>query len=191
MQTVSNNTITTTFVTAALRLQITPQIIVENGEVLMKVIAENNTVNTAIANSFNGGTPGINNQSAESTVLVPDGGTTVMGGINIDNESHSMNRTPGVSRIPVIGELFKRRTTGRNFDEILFFITPRITRPDATPATSRSVSPTIIQPVPMGNPPSNSDTVNGGKGEQQLPPTPGMSRPEPAAATAPNKPNNQ
>src|SRR5205085_5703195 len=95
VQTVSNNTITTTFVTAALRLQITPQIIVENGEVLMKVIAENNTVNTAIANSFNGGTPGINTQSAESTVLVPDGGTTVMGGINIDNEGHSTNRTPG------------------------------------------------------------------------------------------------
>jgi type IV pilus assembly protein PilQ len=130
VQTVSNNTITTTFVTAALRLQITPQIIVENGEVLMKVVAENNTVNTAIANSFNGGTPGINTQSAESTVLVPDGGTTVMGGINIDNEGHSVNRTPGVSRIPVIGELFKRRSTNRNFDEILFFITPRIIRND-------------------------------------------------------------
>src|SRR4029450_6328811 len=74
VQTVSNNTITTTFVTAALRLQITPQIIEENGEVVMRVIAENNTVNTALASSFNNGTPGINTQSAESTVRVPDGG---------------------------------------------------------------------------------------------------------------------
>jgi type IV pilus assembly protein PilQ len=147
VQTVSNNTITTTFVTAALRLQITPQIIVENGEVLMKVIAENNTVNTAIANSFNGGTPGINTQSAESTVLVPDGGTTVMGGINIDNESHSQNRTPGVSRIPVIGELFKRRTTGRNFDEILFFITPRIIRNDNIVKPQGQVQPQGLPPL--------------------------------------------
>ena len=59
-----------------------------------------------------------------------DGGTTVMGGINIDAESHSMNRTPGVWKVPVLGELFKRRTTSRNYDEILFFITPRIVRPD-------------------------------------------------------------
>jgi type IV pilus assembly protein PilQ len=141
VQTVSNNTITTTFITAALRLQITPQIIEENGEVLMKVVAENNTVNTALANSFNGGTPGINTQSAESTVRVPDGGTTVMGGINIDNEGHSVNRTPGVSRIPVIGELFKRKTTSRNFDEVLFFITPRIIRND------NIVRPTGLAPL--------------------------------------------
>jgi type IV pilus assembly protein PilQ len=130
VQTVSNNTITTTFVTAALRLEITPQIIEENGEVLMKVVAENNTVNTALANSSNNGTPGINTQSAESTVRVPDGGTTVMGGINVDQESHAENRTPGLSRIPIVGEVFKRRTTARNFDEILFFITPRIIRND-------------------------------------------------------------
>ncbi len=156
VQTVSNNTITTTFITAALRLQITPQIIEENGEVLMKVVAENNTVNTALANSFNGGTPGINTQSAESTVRVPDGGTTVMGGINIDNEGHSINRTPGVSRIPVIGELFKRRTTSRNFDEILFFITPRIIRND------NIVRPTGLAPldgrVTPDTPPAKSNT---------------------------------
>src|SRR5262249_21988157 len=130
VQTVSNNTITTTFVTAALRLEITPQIIEENGQVLMHVVAENNTVNFSLANQFNNGTPGINTQSAESTVLVGDGGTTVMGGINIDSEGHTINRTPGVSHIPVLGELFKRRTVRRNTDEVLFFITPRIVRGD-------------------------------------------------------------
>ena len=132
VQTVSNNTITTTFVTAALRLEITPQIIEENGQVLMHVVAENNTVNFALAGQFNNGTPGINTQSAESTVLVADGGTTVMGGINIDTEGHSINRTPGVSRIPLLGELFKKRSTRRETDEILFFLTPRIVRNDGT-----------------------------------------------------------
>jgi type IV pilus assembly protein PilQ len=139
VQTVSNNTITTTFVTAALRLEITPQIIVENGQVLMHVVAENNTVNFALAGQFNNGTPGINTQMAESTVLVDDGGTTVMGGINIDTEGHSMNRTPGVSRIPLLGELFKKRSTRRETDEILFFLTPRIVRNDG------SVGPRVPQ----------------------------------------------
>src|SRR5215813_5064176 len=132
VQTVSNNTITTTFVTAALRLEITPQIVEENGQVLMHVVAENNTVNFALAGQFNNGTPGINTQSAESTVLVQDGGTTVMGGINIDTEGHLINRTPGVSRIPMLGELFKKRQTRRETDEILFFLTPRIVRTDGT-----------------------------------------------------------
>jgi len=132
VQTVSNNTITTTFVTAALRLEITPQIIEENGQVLMHVVAENNTVNFSLAGQFNNGTPGINTQSAESTVLVADGGTTVMGGINIDTEGHSVVRTPGVSRIPLLGELFKKRQTRRDTDEILFFLTPRIVRNDGS-----------------------------------------------------------
>lgn len=132
VQTVSNNTITTTFVTAALRLEITPQIIEENGQVLMRVVAENNSVDFSLANQFNNGTPGIDTQSVQSTVLVADGGTTVMGGINIDSEGHTINRTPGVSRIPLLGELFKHRSTRRDSNEILFFVTPRIVRNDGT-----------------------------------------------------------
>jgi type IV pilus assembly protein PilQ len=132
VQTVSNNTITTTFVTAALRLEITPQIIEENGQVLMHVVAENNSVDFSLANQFNNGTPGIDTQSVQSTVLVADGGTTVMGGINIDSEGHTINRTPGVSHIPLLGELFKHRSTRRDSNEILFFVTPRIVRNDGT-----------------------------------------------------------
>ncbi|PYP87994.1 MAG: hypothetical protein DMF61_07795 [Blastocatellia bacterium AA13] len=128
VQTVSNNTITTTFVTAALRLEITPQIIEETGEVQMHVVAENNSVNTAIAQQLNSGIPGIDTQSAESTVRVTDGGTTVMGGITVDRESQFQTRTPGLSKLPIFGNLFKRRETERNADEILFFITPRIVR---------------------------------------------------------------
>ena len=135
VQTESNNTLTVTFVTAALRLEITPQIN-DVGNVLLKVVAENNSVNTAIATRS---APGINTQRAETTVLVPDGGTTIIGGINIDVESNSQQRTPGVSRIPGLGELFKRRTVSRQTDEILFFITPRVYRPlDAPKMTTSS-----------------------------------------------------
>lgn len=135
VQTISNNTITTTFVDAALRLNITPQIIIEDGAVLLSVIAENNDVS---ALRTVGGTPGINTQSATAVVLVPDGGTTVLGGINIDQENQSENRTPGLSRIPLFGNLFKRRNTSRDTQEILFFITPRIFRPELVGLTQES-----------------------------------------------------
>ncbi|MGH9821855.1 MAG: type IV pilus secretin PilQ [Blastocatellia bacterium] len=149
VQTVSNNTVTTTFITAALRLQITPQIVEETGEVTMHVVAENNTVNTNLANQFNGGTPGINTQSAESIVRVKDGGTAVMGGINIDNESSTENRTPGLSKVPLLGELFKRRTTSKDSSEILFFITPRIVRSEgpATPAAGVGTERSSVSPA--------------------------------------------
>ena len=155
VQTVSNNTITTTFVTAALRLEITPQIIEENGQVLMHVVAENNTVNFALAGQFNNGTPGINTQSAESTVLVADGGTTVMGGINIDTEGHSINRTPGISRIPLLGELFKKRQTRRDSDEILFFLTPRIVREDGS-LGPRNPQRSSVEGMPNPNAPQRA-----------------------------------
>jgi type IV pilus assembly protein PilQ len=148
VQTISNNTVSTTFITAALRLEITPQIIEDNGEVLMRIVAENNTVNTALANSFNGGTPGINTQSADSVVRVKDGGTAVMGGINIDSESNTQNRTPGVSRVPLLGELFKRRTVSRQADEILFFVTPRIVRSEGEAAPNAGAERSSASPAP-------------------------------------------
>jgi type IV pilus assembly protein PilQ len=178
VQTVSNNTVTTTFITAALRLEITPIIVEETGEVTMHVVAENNTVNASLASQLNGGTPGINTQSAESTVRIQDGGTFVMGGVNIDTESHTQNRMPGISRIPIIGELFKRRTTQRTMDEILFFITPRIVRPEGTygprvpqrsategaPSTTQRAATT--QPAPNAQPATPPSQKTGGKGGQ-------------------------
>jgi type IV pilus assembly protein PilQ len=164
IQTVSNNTVTTTFVTAALRLEITPQIIEETGEVLMHVVAENNSVNTAIAQALNSPVPGIDTQSAESIVRIQDGGTTVMGGITINRESFFQNRTPGISRIPIIGELFKRRSTERSSDEILFFITPRIVRTDGTFAPQLSAAPA----APSGQRVAQSDAAQPGRnGGQQ------------------------
>jgi type II secretory pathway component GspD/PulD (secretin) len=100
----------------------------------------------------------------QSEVLVPDGGTTVMGGVLTDNEGESQQRTPGLASIPVVGNLFKRKLTTRQNSEILFFITPHIYRPDymGRPISgSISTGPrttTIPQPVPLGNPPSNTPT---------------------------------
>lgn len=149
---------TTTFVSVPLRLSVTPQI-TDAGTVVLRVVAENNSVNTAIAVN---GTPGIDTQRMQTEVLVPDGGTTVVGGAILDNETELRNRTPGLASVPVVGNLFKRRATSRQTNEILFFITPRIYRPDfAGNQTSGKVSDStrstmIAQPVPLGNPASNS-----------------------------------
>src|SRR5689334_6696413 len=118
--------VTTTFVSVPLRLSITPQI-TDAGTVVLRITIENNTLNTGIAV---GGVPGIDTQRMQSEVLVPDGGTTVMGGVLADTDSTARQRTPGAASIPVVGNLFKRKLTTRQNSEILFFITPHIYRPD-------------------------------------------------------------
>lgn len=164
---------TTTFISVPLRLSITPQI-TDAGTVVLRVTAENNSVNRSLTNSL--GTPGIDTQRMQTEVLVPDGGTTVVGGVLLDSEGETQTRTPGISGIPVLGNLFKRKATTRNTNELLFFITPRIYRPDyngrpmAGSLTDRNRTTTIPQPVPLGNPQSNTPapTVDG---QQQAQPS--------------------
>ena len=148
---------TTEYVSVPLRLAVTPQI-TDVGTIILNVVAENSTAAPAV-----GGPPPISTQSMQTQVMVPDGGTTVVGGVLFDDERESQDRTPGLSRIPLLGNLFKRKGVSRNTNELLFFITPRIYRPDfqGNP-TSGTVSngtrtTTILQPVPLGNPDSNSD----------------------------------
>ena len=72
------------------------------------------------------GIPAIQTSEASTQVMLPDGGTTVIGGIYVESESESENRVPGLGRLPVIGNLFKRQAKARDTREILFFITARV-----------------------------------------------------------------
>jgi type IV pilus assembly protein PilQ len=178
--------VTTTFVSVPLRLSITPQI-TDVGTVILRVTIENNTINTGIAV---GGVPGIDTQRMQTEVLVPDGGTTVMGGVLADTEGTTRQRTPGLASIPVLGNLFKRKLITRQNSEILFFITPHIYRPDyqgRPTAGTVSTGPrttTIAQPVPLGNPQSNTPTPTQLQQQQNAP----QSAPQGLSAPTPNAP---
>jgi type IV pilus assembly protein PilQ len=146
---------TTEYVSVPLRLAVTPQI-TDVGTILLNVVAENST---AVASG--GAAPAISTQRMQTQVMVPDGGTTVVGGALLDSERETQDRTPGLSRIPILGNAFKRKGVFRDSSELLFFITPRIYRPDFESNTTSgrddaTRSTTILQPVPLGNPSSNS-----------------------------------
>ena len=181
--------VTTTFVSVPLRLSITPQI-TDAGTVVLRVTIENNTINTGLTV---GGVPGIDTQRMQSEVLVPDGGTTVMGGVLADTEGEAQQRTPGLASLPIVGNLFKRKLTTRQNSEILFFITPHIYRPDyngrptaGTVSNGSQRSTTIPQPVPLGNPPSNTPTPTQ---LQQQPSTTPSTQPQLLGAPLPNSPS--
>jgi type IV pilus assembly protein PilQ len=124
IQTVANNTVTVSFKDAALVLKVTPQITAAN-TVIMKISLENGQADFSKAVN---GIPPINTQSANTSVLVNDGQTTVIGGIYLSTEQYQTDRTPGLGRIPLLNWLFKRETAIDNSTELLIFITPRITK---------------------------------------------------------------
>jgi type IV pilus assembly protein PilQ len=148
---------TTTYVDVPLSLTVNPQI-TDVGDIVLDVTAENSSTAPVVG----GGAPAINTQSMQTRVTVPDGGTTVVGGVLFDDERESQDRTPGLWKIPVLGNLFKRKGITRNTNEILFFITPRVVRPEGDNRPGQSgvkTNQTILQPVPLGNPASNSETA--------------------------------
>jgi len=124
IQTQQNNTVSVTFKDAALKLMVTPQITGAN-TVIMRIVLENGQPDFSRAVN---GNPSINTQRAETSVQVADGVTTAIGGILQSQETSSLDQTPGVSKIPLLGWLFKRTDNRSETQELLIFITPRIIR---------------------------------------------------------------
>jgi type IV pilus secretin PilQ/predicted competence protein len=122
VQTVANFTVTTRYVNAALELKATPQITAE-GTIIMTIEIQNNAAD--FANLVNG-IPPITTQSAKTTVMIPDGGTTVIGGIYRSEDSVTRERVPFLHSLPIIGNLFKNFARTKQNRELLIFITPRI-----------------------------------------------------------------
>jgi type IV pilus assembly protein PilQ len=110
------------FVSASLRLEVTPQITAE-GTIILDVVVENNSpdfVNTV------GEVPPINTQRAQTKVLITDGGTTVIGGIFQVNEGQNEVGVPWFRKVPLFGWLFKTQNITRQNRELLIFLTPKI-----------------------------------------------------------------
>jgi type IV pilus assembly protein PilQ len=113
---------TVTYVDAVLRLTVTPQITSE-GTIFLNVDVENTTPDfgrTVLNN------PTLLTQQATTQVLVADGGTVVVGGVIQTQNNMNVQQVPLLGNIPMLGNLFKRRTVSTSNQELIFFLTPRI-----------------------------------------------------------------
>ncbi|AXK39281.1 type IV pilus secretin PilQ [Crenobacter cavernae] len=69
--------------------------------------------------------PAISTKKIQTQVLVENGGTVVIGGIYVQDESEGENKVPLLGDIPVLGYLFKNKQARKNRRELLVFITPK------------------------------------------------------------------
>jgi type IV pilus assembly protein PilQ len=123
IQTTINNTISVQFIDAVLKLEVTPQITAE-GTVFMDVLVENTQIDAGIPRVQ--GVPALDTQSAETKVLVADGGTVVIGGIIVSSQRTDITDVPLLGSLPIIGHLFRRNSVAISSQELLFFLTPRV-----------------------------------------------------------------
>ena len=72
------------------------------------------------------GNPIVITKNAETNVMLFDGQTTVIGGLNKEKKSGQESGVPGLRKVPGLGWLFKSIGNSYEMEELLIFITPRI-----------------------------------------------------------------
>lgn len=73
----------------------------------------------------------IRKRLADTTVELPSGGSMMIAGLVRDDIRQAVNGLPGLSKIPVLGTLFRSRDFVRNETELVLIITPYLARPVA------------------------------------------------------------
>ncbi|HEX4352841.1 MAG TPA: type IV pilus secretin PilQ, partial [Polyangiales bacterium] len=113
----------TTFQEAVLSLAVTPHV-TNDGAVSMEVQITRNEPNFNQRSAR--GDPTILKRQAQTTLLVQDGHTAVIGGIYTRNSGSGLDQIPLLGDIPILGVIFQHRTKTDQRNELLIFLTPRI-----------------------------------------------------------------
>src|SRR6056300_1235382 len=106
------------FKEVALSLTVTPSII-GDGNVLLDILVSNDSPDTTLGTDE----PAIKTNEIDTKLLISDGD---IGGIKIDKTEGTSSATPGLSKVPVVGNLFKGKSITDELDEMLIFIAPRV-----------------------------------------------------------------
>ena len=110
----------TSFVTAALSMQVTPNITPE-GKIGLQL-----SINNDAPRQMPTGEYAIDTDSIKTNVVVDDGQTMVLGGVFRNTLSNAENKVPFLGDLPYVGNLFKRKVRSNNKQELLIFVTPKL-----------------------------------------------------------------
>lgn len=116
---------TVQFKDAVLELRVTPTITADS-RVYLKINVKKDALAGNTPSPGGGFVPSIDTREINTSVLVDNGQTVVLGGIYEITKTNTTDKVPGLGDIPGIGVLFRRTNRGNNKAELLIFVTPRI-----------------------------------------------------------------
>jgi len=142
---------TVDFKNVSIALNVTPHVTphVEGTSDLISLDVQQ-TINELIGREIELNAPITANRQARTTVMVKDGQTIVIGGIIKENTEDVKKAVPVLSKLPLIGELFKSRSKTVTKSELMVFLTPHILQDDE--AVDQQ---TEIERNKLTNPPSS------------------------------------
>jgi pilus assembly protein CpaC len=106
--------------------------------------------------------PILNTRKASSVVELGSGDSFMLAGLMQSNESTSVSKTPGVSDLPIIGDLFRSHAFQNDQTELVILVTPYVVRPV-------SAANKLQAPTDGYKPPSDLDLLLNGSLYQQQP----------------------
>ena len=142
---------TVTYTSIGITLQVTPFITADNN---VEMIVTPSITSLADKSLWVTTSPGIlspvfNQRTADTVVVVPSGETVVIGGLMQDTKSKAENKIPLLGDIPVLGALFRHRTSDNEKTELVIFLTPHVVRRPselvALRATEEGTTPNVFK----------------------------------------------
>lgn len=104
---------------AELRLVVTPQITPDDRVIMDVTINQDRLITSQL----------VGTKEIQTQVLADNGETIVIGGIYQEDEGADEVKVPFLGDVPVLGRLFKKKSTRSNRTELLIFLTPKIISP--------------------------------------------------------------
>jgi len=121
----ASGTATVAFKDAVLELKVTPTITADN-RVFLAINVNKDSLHNYITVPGSGQVPVIDTRSLNTSVLVDNGQTVVLGGIYEISKTDNINKVPWLGDIPGVGFLFRSTQRINDKGELLIFVTPRI-----------------------------------------------------------------
>jgi type II secretory pathway component GspD/PulD (secretin) len=132
------------FKEVAVRLEVTPHVS-DDKMVFMDI---HPTVKSLIEYLPANNEPVLSTREAASNVAVRDGATVVIGGLVQRNITRTWNETPYIARIPLIGWLFRQKTSDDTKNELIFLLSPSILTPEMMQEMMNSSANMLAEPRP-------------------------------------------
>ncbi len=176
-----------TFQDVTTRLQVTPRV-VEGGRILMAISVKDEVL-LELVQSLQLVAPRVATRQAATQADIADGGTVVIAGLRQENFQNDEKGIPWLSKIPVLGWLFKNDLTESSRRELVVFLTAKIVASPGQAAVTPSALPaapgTPAPPGPSGQAPAVAPTTGAVTPSAPPPGVPVPSKPSGEAALTP------
>ena len=130
--------------------------VLSNGRIALRVRPEVSQLSAQGAVTINGTQiPALTTRRAETTLELGSGQSMVIGGLLQNDHNNTVEKTPGLGDIPILGALFRSNSFRRNETELMIVITPYLVRPVDNPGdialpTDGVNTPTDAQRILLG-----------------------------------------